>query len=626
MGRIKNIFVFMFLIGCFIYPAGCISTVMFPVPDTLLHQDYGNRMGIPTANGAILFDPAYLYNILVYCGTVGIMPKKAVKKTVKPDFLIVVIGNRTGRDGIHGATFSSASLEKNIPTSVVQIGNPIIEKKILDALMVARDKNLYSAITDCGAGGLSSAVGELSQECGAIVYLDRVLLKYPDLKPWEIWVSESQERMVLAVPPKNFSSLKKIFEAEDVEYACIGKFTSTKRIEIYHGKEIVGNLDLDWLFGKGQLPALTAFFEEKKTADIIPENIEIKDVFLHLLGDPVIASKEIVVRQYDHEVQAHTIIKPLLGFNSSGPSDAIVLAPLYGKYEGIVVSCGINPWYGMIDPYHMAGCCIDEALRNIVSCGGDPEKTAILDNFCWGNCNDPLELGKLTRCVKGCRDFALKYQVPFISGKDSLNNFFTKHDQTIVSIPGTLLISAISVIKDVTKSMSSDFKSAGNLIFLIGKTNNELGGSRLFNLLNITGGCVPHAIPEISMPAMKKLHTAITENLVRACHDCSEGGLAIALAEMMIGSGYGAEIELEKVSCPVKEPVVALFSESQGRFIVEVDQTCIDKFEKLFKGLPCAYIGRVIPDFSLKIFYGDAVILDLDGEQIKQKWSGAITW
>ncbi len=589
-------------------------------------RDYGNRMGIPTANGAILFDEGYLYNVLVYCGTIGIMPKWAVEKKVKPGHLIVVIGNRTGRDGIHGATFSSASLEKDIPTSVVQIGNPIIEKKVLDALMLARDEKLYSAITDCGAGGLSSAVGELSQDCGAIVHLEKVLLKYPDLKPWEIWISESQERMVLAVPPRNFSRLKEILDSEDVEYAYIGNFTSTKKIEIYDEEDLVGNLDLGWIFQKGELPVLEAYFEERKTVPIMPENIDIEEVFLHLISDNVIASKELVVRQYDHEVQAHTVIKPMLGVEGIGPSDAVVLTPLYDSYRGIVVSCGINPWYGMIDPYHMAGCCIDEAMRNIVACGGDPERVSLLDNFCWGNCNDSLELGKLTRCVKGCRDFALEYGAPFISGKDSLNNFFTEQDKTIVSIPGTLLISAISVIKDVRKTMSSDFKSVGNLIYILGETKNELGGSRLFHVLNIEGGCVPKVKPEINLSVMKKLYNAINQGLVRSCHDCSEGGLIITISEMMIGSGYGAEIDIEEIPSDIKDPVAVLFSESQGRFIVEVDESCVDRFEKLFQNLPCACIGRIIPAFHLKVFSGDNQVLSVDGEEIKQKWCGALEW
>ncbi|MGC8804490.1 MAG: phosphoribosylformylglycinamidine synthase subunit PurL [Candidatus Ratteibacteria bacterium] len=589
-------------------------------------RDYGNRMGIPTANGAILFDPGYLYNILVYCGTVGIMPRWAVNKKVKPGDLVVVIGGRTGRDGIHGATFSSASLEKDIPTSVVQIGNPIVEKKVLDALMMARDEKLYSAITDCGAGGLSSAVGELAQNCGAELHLDKVPLKYQDLEPWEIWVSESQERMVLSVPPAKFSRLKEILESESVEYACIGKFNSTGKIRIYHEKDLVGELDLEWLFQKSQLPVLKALYEKRETVNIIPENVNLEETLLQLLSDPNIASKEIVVRQYDHEVQGHTIIKPFGGTDGCSASDAVVLAPIYGNYRGIVVSCGINPWYGMLDPYFMAGNCIDEALRNIVASGGNPERTAILDNFCWGKIDDPVELGKLTRCVKGCHDYAIKYKVPFISGKDSLNNYFTKEDGSIVSIPGTLLISAISVIDDVRKSVTSDFKETSNLIYILGETSDELGGSRFFNVFNLEGGRCPAPVPEISLRIMKNLYQAIKNNLVMSCHDCSEGGLAIAIAEMVIGSGYGAEIYLEQMPARTAEPVTLLFSESQGRFVVEVDESCVEKFEKLFKGLPCKQIGRVIPDFRLKINYRDKTILDVDGELMRQRWCGAISW
>ncbi|MCM8822583.1 MAG: phosphoribosylformylglycinamidine synthase subunit PurL [Candidatus Omnitrophica bacterium] len=589
-------------------------------------RDYGNRMGIPTANGAILFDPGYLYNILVYCGTVGIMPKWAVEKKVRPGDLIVVIGGKTGRDGIHGATFSSASLEKDIPTSVVQIGNPIVEKKVLDALMTARDKKLYSAITDCGAGGLSSAVGELAKDCGAEVHLDLVPLKYEGLEPWEIWVSESQERMVLAVRAEKFDGLKRILESEDVEYACIGRFNSTKKIRIFHYKEIVGDLDLHWLFEKTQLPELKAFYEKRQLVDTVPSNLDFQDCLVNLLADPVIASKEVVVRQYDHEVQAHTVMKPFLGTDGKGPSDAVVLTPLYGSNRAIVVGCGINPWYGLLDPYYMAGNCIDEALRNVVACGGDPSRTAILDNFCWGKCDDPLELGKLVRCVRGCRDFAIGYSVPFISGKDSLNNFFTRDDGSIVSIPGTLLISAISVIDDARKTVSSDFKDAGNLIYVVGSTSDELGGSRLFKLLNIEAGRCPVPHPDINLSVMKKMHLAIKNGLVQSCHDCSEGGIGVAISEMMIGSGFGAELYLQRIPATTRKDVSLLFSESQGRFIVEVDEANVDEFERIFKGLPCLCAGRVIPDFRLKVISGDKTLVDVEGEIITQKWSGAITW
>ncbi len=345
-----------------------------------------------------------------------------------------------------------------------------------------------------------------------------------------------------------------------------------------------------------------------------------------MLSDPVIASKEIVVRQYDHEVQAHTIIKPFAGVDGKGPSDGVVLAPIYGSERGIVVACGINPWYGMLDPYCMAGNCIDEALRNIVACGGDPSRTAILDNFCWGKTDDPVELGRLVKCVKGCRDFAMKFGVPFISGKDSLNNFYTKQDGSIVSIPGTLLISAISVIEDVEKTVTSDFKDAGNLIYVAGTTCDELGGSRLFKILNIEAGKCPVSNPEITLQLMEKLHQAIKKGLVQSCHDCSEGGLAVAICEMMIGSGYGAEVHLEHIPANTDKIVSLIFGESQGRFIIEVDESNVEQFEKLFSGLPCACAGRIIPDFRLKMMLKDNVLIDLDGDSIRQKWAGAITW
>ncbi|HOJ38904.1 MAG TPA: AIR synthase-related protein, partial [bacterium] len=352
-------------------------------------RDYGNRMGIPTANGAIIFDPGYVYNCLVFCGTVGIMPENKIFKKVSVGDLIVVAGGRTGRDGIHGATFSSASLNKNIPTSVVQIGNPIVEKKLLDVLMVARDLNLYRAITDCGAGGLSSAIGEMARDTGAVVWLERVPLKYADLAPWEIWLSESQERMVLAVPPENEERLVSLFQNEDVEATVIGQFTDSGQLLLKYHDHTVGELNLNFLHHGLPRRKLQAYFHPRPPARITPENVEWKETLRQLLTDPVIASKEVVIRQYDHEVQAQTIIKPLTGVEQSGPSDAVVLKPLAESWAGVVVGCGINPFYGEIDPYAMAGCSLEEAIRNVVCVGGDPFRVALLDNFCWGETSQP---------------------------------------------------------------------------------------------------------------------------------------------------------------------------------------------------------------------------------------------
>ncbi len=617
---------------------GPLQTRIEDIPSEILHpkrlfrgvvsgvRDYGNRMGIPTGNGAIIFDEEYLYNILVYCGTLGIMPKKFINKKVSPGELIIVIGGKTGKDGIHGATFSSASLEKNIPTSVVQIGNAITEKKMLDALLTARDKGLISSITDCGAGGLSSSVGELAQDCGAKVFLEKVPLKYFGLQPWEIWLSESQERMVLSVKKKNFPKIKKIFENEDVEYACIGEFTDTGHLELLHNNDIIGNIDCKFLFSGIPDTSLDAVFTYKTLPDIFPENIEPSEILINLLADCNIASKETVIRQYDHEVQSRTILKPLSGVDNCGPMDAAVLKPLYNSNRGIVVGCGINPYYGKIDPYIMAGCCIEEALRNIISVGGDIEKTALLDNFCWGNINDKYILGGLARCVKGCHDFSIKYDVPFISGKDSLNNYYTLNDGRIFSIPGTLLISAVSVIEDVTKIISSDFKEADSFVYVLGITKDEFGGSHLYKFLKLKAGKIPQVYPEISLSIMKKLHKAIKNGIIKACHDCSEGGFAVALSEMVIGGGYGARVDIKKMPRETDKDISLLFSESQGRFIVEVDKNDSGKFEKMFSGLPFFCIGNTIPDFRINIFSEKEKIIDIKGEKIKAVWTGALKW
>ncbi|MEM2136983.1 MAG: AIR synthase-related protein, partial [Candidatus Methanomethylicia archaeon] len=427
----------------------CFGPIDFPyekLPKGVLHpkrifrgvvsgvRDYGNRMGIPTACGAIIFDEAYVLNCLVYCGTVGIIPLNKVNKKVNDGDFIVVIGGRTGRDGIHGATFSSASLKESIPTSVVQIGNPIVEKKFQDVLLAVRDLNLYNSITDCGAGGFSSAIGEMGKELGAIVYLDKVPLKYEGLLPWEIFLSESQERMVLAVSEKNLEKLISFFKDEDVEATVIGKFVKTGKLTVYYKDEIVCDIDMDFLHKGIPKKKFNAYFEQKKEFCKKTKSKDLKEDILRILSNPVISSKEEIIRQYDHEVGGRTILKPLIGYEGRGVSDGVVLKPFYDSYEGIVVSCGINPFYGEIDPYYMAGCCIEECIRNIVSCGGNPEKISILDNFCWGNISDEKELGSLVRCVKGCRDFALKYKVPFISGKDSLNNYFKIKEGKIFSI------------------------------------------------------------------------------------------------------------------------------------------------------------------------------------------------
>jgi phosphoribosylformylglycinamidine synthase len=603
-------------------------------------RDYGNRMGIPTANGAVLFDERFLGNPLVYCGNLGILPKGKSFKKVKKGQVIVLVGGRTGRDGIHGATFSSGELtheSEATSAQAVQIGNPITEKKLTDVLLKSRDLNLYSAITDCGAGGLSSAVGEMARHCGAKVYLEKVPLKYAGLSYTEIWISEAQERMVLAVAKNKLKKLLKLFASEDVEATPIGEVTSDKRLKLYYQKNPVGDLEMKFLHEGLPHYQRQAIWKTRQRQD---PKLEIKTDYtedlLKLLCLPNIASKEWIIRQYDHEVQGQSVLKPLTGIANDGPSDGCVIRPVLEEKKGLAIACGINFLYGDIDPYWMACANIDEALRNIVACGGALEKTALLDNFCWGNTDKPEQLGALVRAARGCYFAAKEYGVPFISGKDSLNNEFSlgKKGRTI-SIPGTLLISAISVVDNVEQCVSMDFKEAGNPIYLVGLTKAEMGGSHYLKLLNSIGASVPALDAKLGKKIFAACQRAITSGVVRACHDLSEGGLAVALAEMCFAGGLGAAVFLEKVPYQREKKQkgdfaapILLFAESNSRFLIEVDKDRQRKFEKIMQGVPFALIGTVCKDPELKIHgrQTEELIVRASVPVLKEAWQRTFKW
>lgn len=595
-------------------------------------RDYGNKMGIPTVNGAIVFDERFVGNPLVYCGNVGLIPKDKIKKAVHKGDLIVVIGGRTGRDGIHGATFSSGELSSEsevISSGAVQIGNPIQEKKMMDALLRARDADLYCAITDCGAGGLSSAVGEMGQETGARVQLEKVPLKYAGLNYTEIWISESQERMVIAVPKNKMDRLREVFAGEDVEAAVIGEFSGTKRLELFYKDYQVCDLDMAFLHGghpKGIKEAVWA--APKLAREKFSAPADLTENLSKVLSHYNVCSKEWVIRQYDHEVQGASVIKPLVGVKCDGPSDASVLTPKLGLNKGIAIANGINPRYGLIDPFWMAASCIDETIRQIVAVGGDVGRIAILDNFCWGNPDKPQRLGGLVRCAEGCYKIALAYGVPFISGKDSLYNEYTQGGKSM-AIPGTILISAIGVIEDIATCVTMDFKKAGNLIYVIGKAFAELGGSIYLDTLGLLGENVPRVDPKSGLKIFQALHKAAQQGLVAAMHDCSEGGLAAALAEMSFSGGVGAAIQLERVPYEgkIKRNDIILFSESNSRLIVEVSPENQKRFENLLKGIAFGCIGRVEakPEF---VVYGldKKVCLKAYSDNLKEAWQKPLRW
>ncbi len=602
-------------------------------------RDYGNKMGIPTVNGAVLFHERFVGNPLVYCGTVGIMPKDKSFKHPRTGDYVVVVGGLTGRDGIHGATFSSGELtheSETISSGAVQIGNPIQEKKMTDAILQARDKNLYSAITDCGAGGLSSAVGEMGEDLGVEVHLERVPLKYSGLSYMEIWISESQERMVLSVPKDKFAELKDIFDSEGVEATAIGEFTATKRLKLYYDSSLICDLDMKFLHqGIPQIEKKAVFVMSRhKEPDIKCLKDNTKDL-MRLLSHYDICSKEWIIRQYDHEVQGASVLKPLAGACNDGPSDASISRPLPGSWKGIALSCGINFRYGLIDPYWMAASCIDEALRQIVASGCSLDEVAILDNFCWGNPDKPDRLGSLVRASYGCYDTAKALGVPFISGKDSLYNEFTVKGKSI-SIPGTLLISAIAVMKDVRKCVSMYLKEPGNLIYTVGCTYDEMGGSHYYDLYSCTGNSVPKVYPKYAKNIFNALNKATDSGLIRSMHDCSDGGLGVAAAEMSFSGGLGADLFISEVPYKIQNSRIKnhnlrndfmLFSESNSRFVVEVEKRNQRLFERTLRGIPFGLIGCVNNSSKFKVYGLDGKLcVGADISELKEAWQKPLRW
>jgi len=610
-------------------------------------RDYGNRMGIPTVSGGVWFDRGYVANPLVFCGTLGLLPRECATKSVEPGDVILLVGGRTGRDGIHGATFSSTLLHEESETvsaAAVQIGDPIAEKRVLDAQLRARDAGLYRAVTDCGAGGLSSAVGEMGERCGAEVELETVPLKYPGLSPEEIWISEAQERMVLAVPPEKLEACRALFAAEEVETTAIGRFTDSGRLVLRYAGEIVGDLDMGFLHAGTPRPRRRAEWRAPELPDPgCPRPEDPGRAILELLARPAVASKEWIVRQYDHEVQGMSVVKPLVGVHGDGPSDAALLKPLEASKKGVALGCGAHPRLGALDPGAMAEAVIDEALRNVVAVGGDPERTAILDNFAWGNCDEPDQLGALVRAARACQRAAVAYGTPFISGKDSLNNEYGVGEKTL-SIPPTLFVSAVSIVPNVERAVTMDVKQPGDLILLVGLTRPELGGSEYLAQRGLAGGIPPRPDLERAPGLLRRLHGALRMNQVRACHDISEGGLAVAAAEMCLAGGHGMELDLGVIDhepfpsgpsgpsgpsdsgggAEYDEDATLLFSESCTRFLVEVEPGKKFNFQTKLMGQPAIPLGRVSTSPRLKIKgVSGSLLVDLPLAELRAAFHGA---
>ena len=560
--------------------------------------DYGNKIGLPTVAGAVLYDPAYTTNPLVFAGCIGTAPSRAIHDGPFPGDRVVVLGGATGRDGIRGATFSSATMDATtgeVAGASVQIGDPIVEKLLIDALIGAED--LYSAITDCGAGGLSSAIGEMAEGVGADVDLDLVPRKYPGLDPWEVWLSEAQERMVIAVPPAHLAEMQARCDRVGVKLADVGSFTGDGQLVVRHLGHVVVDLDTAFLHDGRPQRRMPAELPTPNRHDLTGRSVaDPAATILALLAHPNIASKADTIHRYDHEILGATVVRPLVGAAGDGPADGVVLAGRQAR-EGIAIGIGVNPWYGLHDPEAMAFAVIDEAIRNVVAVGADPDRVALLDNFSWGDPRRPSTLGELVAAVEGCCAAARMYNAPFVSGKDSLNNEYVGADGQRHAVPPTLVITAVAHVPDADHCVTPDLAEPGNTLLVIGETDTEFAGSHL----DLLHGAPPNAgvapAPDPDAPeTYRHLHAAMRAGLVMSCHDVSEGGLAVAVAEMCIAGRLGAYLD----TLPHDDLVTSLFSESSSRLVVEVRPRSVDAFTKIM-GRSATPIGVVTDDSMLSI-------------------------
>jgi phosphoribosylformylglycinamidine synthase subunit PurSL len=606
-------------------------------------EDGGNKSGIPTVNGAIIFDERYSGKPLVYCGTGGILPPrfnnhKSWLKPVSAGDKIISIGGRVGKDGIHGATFSSRELDEHSPQSAVQIGSPIVQKLASDFMVKACAKGLIKTSTDCGAGGLSSAIGELASiSNGAIVNLETVKLKYSGLLPWEIFLSESQERMILVVTRQDEKEVSRLAAKMDVEATLIGEFTGDGFLDVrYHGSQ-VAYLALDFLHDGVPRKYLFAEMTRRSTdKEVLQSESDYNAVVHKLLASDNIASREFVIRQYDHEVKGKTIVKPLMGKTRKAPQDAGVVRLNFTGREAIAVSNGIMPKFVDADPYASSAGAFDEAIRQIIAVGGelpldssDPNCFwSVNDNFCvpdsvYNPVSNPDGRHKLAQLVEMCRalyDMSTYFSIPLTSGKDSMKNDF-KAGSVKISVPPTILYSAAAKIKDYTKCLTSEFKKPGDLIYQLGKTYLELAGTEYAKLYNHKGGSVPVVRMEDAMRLYKKVSQVNKKKLLRSVHDISDGGMIIAVIESCFGNDYGASIAYTaKTDLPVE---AVLFAESHSRFIVSVESENQVEFEKLF-GDDAMLLGKVTEDPSLQFTYRDKLILSGDIRELKESWNNGL--
>lgn len=587
-------------------------------------RDYGNRIGIPTNNGSVHFHNDFRAKPTVIVGAYGIIPtKQAQKGQAKTGDVVLALGGKTGRDGIHGATFSSAEMTDrtiNVNSSAVQIGNAIEEKRMFDAIIEARDAGLIRAIQDCGAGGFSSAIGEMGEETGVKIDLSKAPLKYQGLSPWEIWVSEAQERMVLAVPKTKLKKLLEICKKYNVEAVILGKFDNSKRLQVYFDKELVCNLEMQFLHhGLPQriMKAVVPKVQFSTKTPVIPQNEkQWTNSFKKILGNGNICSKEPIVRLYDHSVQGTNDLQAYSGEKLDGPNDAVVLRPFLDKKYGMLISHGLNPVLNKIDPYYGSLWAAEEAIANYVAVGGRYQDASLINNYIWPF-PDEESLWSLDRSVDAVVDFMSALKIPVISGKDSLSSTYRGKDGKVIKIPPVLCMSVFGKIKDATKTITADFKKTGSVICLVGKQDlNAMGGSVYFDNNNILGDKVPKIDLKLFVKLADSIYAAIQKGKLLSAHDISEGGLAVAVFEMCVGGNMGIDLDLAKIKSQRAD--FALFNETAGCFVVELENETIAK--EMFKNVPFVIIGKTQKQQVLNVKNGQKKLFSVNLEDVKVIW------
>ncbi len=598
-----------------IHPLGIMRGVVRGV------RDYGNRMGIPTVGGAIQFDDTFIYNPLVFCGTAGLIPSKDIDKQVTPGHLIIAVGARTGMDGLKGATFSSASLGTTSHTedqTAVQIGNPIEEKKAADFVLHARKEGLIACITDCGAGGFSSAAGEMLSETGGEILLEKAPLKQPGMHSWHIFLSESQERMVLSADEKDLPALESLAQIYETELTVLGRSDGTGILKIKHHGQMVCELDCSRLHDAPRLHLKaewkTPMWQPLPVVGTATLSTDLKVV----LGDFAIVSREPIIREYDHEVQGNTVLKPLAGAAGDAPQDGAVIR-IDGSQRLLSLSLSLLPEWGKTAPREMARACMDECVRQLILTGANPDKIAVLDNFCMGNPHDPVELGALVESAHGLAETAVVYGTPFISGKDSFYNYFQTEDGP-VSIPVTALISGMGIVEDAAHVVGSSLRRAGSVLFLCGVATAHLGGSVWARCKNLTSMQVPGFDAVEALARYRAYHECVKAGLILSAHDVSEGGLAVTLAEMAFGGKAGVAAALPAGQAAVVE----LFSETPGRFVIEVAGEHAAAVRAAFAGLALHELGTSTAVQDLVVTHGGGQVISEPVAALKSIWKGGL--